>query len=138
MKGVDIVIEVFKHIINANYELVIAGKNVENINFQSIRSENIKVFDRHINDDELIFLYSNTDYILLPYRKSSQSGIFAMAAYFHKPMILSDIPYFSEMLTEFPSFGLKSSLPTYEQTILKLLENDNNSYYKMKIVKSLR
>lgn len=130
VKGVDIVIEVFKHIINANYELVIAGKNVENINFQSIRSENIKVFDRHINDDELIFLYSNTDYILLPYRKSSQSGIFAMAAYFHKPMILSDIPYFSEMLTEFPSFGLKSSLPTYEQTILKLLENDNNSYYK--------
>lgn len=130
VKGIDIVVAVFKHIANVNYELVIAGKNVENINFQSVRSQNIKIFDRHINDDELVYLYSNTDYILLPYRKSSQSGIFAMAAYFHKPMILSDIPYFSEMLSEFPSFGVKSSLSTYGETIHKLIEKDNNSYYQ--------
>lgn len=129
VKGVDVVVDVFKHLVNANYELVIAGKNVENMNFQGVRSQNIKVFDRHINDDELVYLYSNTDYILLPYRKSSQSGIFAMAAYFHKPMILSDIPYFSEMLSEFPSFGVKSSLPTYGETIMKLMKKDNNSYY---------
>lgn len=130
VKGVDIVVDVFTHIANINYELVIAGKNVENINFQNVHSQNIKVFDRHINDDELVFLYSNTDYILLPYRKSSQSGIFAMAAYFHKPMILSDIPYFSEMLSEFPSFGVKSSLSDYGETILKIIEKDNNFYYK--------
>lgn len=130
VKGVDIVVDAFKHITNANYDLVIAGKNVDNINFRNAHSQRIKVFDRHINDDELVFLYSNTDYILLPYRKSSQSGIFAMAAYFHKPMILSDIPYFSEMLFEFPSFGVKSSLSTYRETILKLIEEDNNTYYQ--------
>lgn len=130
VKGIDIVVDTFKHIKNTNYGLVIAGKNVENINFQNVRSQNIKVFDRHINDDELVFLYSNTDYILLPYRKSSQSGIFAMAAYFHKPMILSDIPYFSEMLSEFPSFGVKSPLSTYGEILLKLIEKDNNSYYR--------
>lgn len=129
VKGIDVIVKVFKHIDNANYELVIAGKNVENINFQNVRSHNIKIFDRHINDDELVFLYSNTDYILLPYRKSSQSGIFAMAAYFHKPMVLSDIPYFSEMLSEFPSFGIKSSLSAYEKTILNLIEKDDNIYY---------
>ena len=130
VKGVDVVVDVFTHLTTTDYELVIAGKNVENINFHNIRSQNIKVFDRHINDDELVFLYSNTDYILLPYRKSSQSGIFAMAAYFHKPMILSDIPYFSGMLSEFPSFGVKSSLATYGETILKLIEKDCNSYYQ--------
>lgn len=48
---------------------------MENIDFSSLRCEKIRIFDRHINDDELVYLYSKTDYILLPYKKSSQSGI---------------------------------------------------------------
>ena len=73
-KGIDIVIDVFTKLslnLREKVELVIAGKNVENIDFSIFRSISAyyKVFDRHINDDELIYLYSNTDVILLPYRK---------------------------------------------------------------------
>jgi glycosyltransferase involved in cell wall biosynthesis len=110
VKGVDLVTDVFGHLSKEQrdkVELVIAGKNVDGMDFSSLRSTspNFKVFDRHINDDEMVYLYSRTDYVLLPYRKSSQSGIFAMAAYFRKPMLMTDIPYFRKMMTKYPSFG---------------------------------
>jgi glycosyltransferase involved in cell wall biosynthesis len=110
VKGVDLVTDVFGHLSKEQrdkVELVIAGKNVDGMDFSSLcsTSPNFKVFDRHINDDEMVYLYSRTDYVLLPYRKSSQSGIFAMAAYFRKPMLMTDIPYFRKMMTKYPSFG---------------------------------
>ena len=130
VKGIDTVMDVFQRIKNnENFELVIAGKNVDNIDFSIVHNDKIKVFARHINDDELVYLYSNTDYILLPYKKSSQSGIFAMAAYFHKPMILSDIPYFKGMLEEFPSFGVVSPVEQYENCVIRVIHNRQMSYY---------
>lgn len=130
VKGIDTVIDVFKKLDKTNdFELVIAGKNVENIDFSSLRCEKIRIFDRHINDDELVYLYSKTDYILLPYKKSSQSGIFAMAAYFHKAMILSDIPYFESMIQEFPSFGIISSLENYMECVESVIVNRKQNYY---------
>ena len=126
VKGVETVIETFLNLPNSlkdKAELVIAGKNVDNIDFSMLRdsSESYKVFDRHINDDELVYLYKNTDYVLLPYKKSSQSGIFAMAEYFKKPMLLSDIPYFQKMISEFPSFGIVSSLEGYSNVIRSII-----------------
>ena len=130
VKGIDTVMDVFKNLEQTkDFELVIAGKNVDNIDFSALKSNQIKVFDRHINDDELVYLYSKTDYILLPYKKSSQSGIFAMAAYFHKPMILSDIPYFKSMIEEFPSFGKLAPLSKYKECIESVLLGNTQNYY---------
>lgn len=64
----------------------------------------------------------------MPYRKSSQSGIFAMAAYFHKPMILSDIPYFVSMIEKYPSFGIISSLKNISDTLKTTMESHGNYY----------
>ena len=70
----DLVTDVFGHLSKEQrdkVELVIAGKNVDGMDFSSLcsTSPNFKVFDRHINDDEMVYLYSRTDYVLLPYRK---------------------------------------------------------------------
>lgn len=110
VKGVDLVTEVFGNLPERHRdkaELVVAGKNVDKVDFSGLRgaSRNFKVMDRHINDDEMAYLFSNTDYVLLPYKNSSQSGVFAMSAYFRKPMLMTDIPYFRKMTAEYPSFG---------------------------------
>lgn len=131
VKGIDVTIDVFTKLkSHEDFELVIAGKNIERLDFDSIRNDKMKIINRHINDDELVYLYSHTDYILLPYRKSSQSGIFAMAAYFHKPMILSNIPYFKRMMEEFPSFGIIGELDDFESLIRRVISCDtSNSFY---------
>lgn len=135
VKGIDTVIQAFSNLsenLREKVELVIAGKNVDSMDFSKLKeiSENYKVIDRHINDDELVYLYQHTDFVLLPYKKSSQSGIFAMAAYFHKPMIVSDIPYFHKMLVDFPSFGIISPLRTFEETIIKTINSNKDKYYQ--------
>lgn len=132
IKGIDIILDSFNQLSleELNVDLIIAGKNVENIDFTQYKSKkNYYIFDRHINDDELIYLYKIANFILLPYKQSSQSGIFAMAAYFRKPMILSDIPYFKNMLKEYPSFGVISTLNQYLTTIQKVIQSPIHQFY---------
>ncbi len=109
-KGVDILLESINKLddnIADKLNFVIAGKDFDGaINRVAVKkNRNVKIFPRHITDDELRYLYQTADYVSLPYRKTSQSGILEMAFYFKRPIIASDIPYFRLTLTEFPSFG---------------------------------
>ena len=121
-----------------NIEVVIAGKNVDKVDFSVLKNHHtVSVINRHINDDELVYLYRNTNYILLPYLKSSQSGIFAMATYFEKPTILSKIPYFTSMINHFPSFGILTPIEHYEEGIKKIIKEEKNFYSKEDLNKYL-
>lgn len=131
VKGIDTVTEVFNQLAldGKAFELVIAGKNVNSFDFSPLKgNSNVTIIDRHITDDELVYLYSNTDYVLLPYKKSSQSGILAMSAYFKKPMILSDIPYFKTVLEEYPSFGVIAPLEKFKEIVNKSI-SDVSTYF---------
>lgn len=139
VKGIDIIIDCFNSMSEQNKHkssLIIAGKNSDNIDFTHLESnsdKNIFIFDRHINDDELNYCYSLSDFVLLPYRKSTQSGIVEMAIYFKKPMILSTIPYFETLLKKFPSFGILTTIENYKNTIESVIENrDKLEFYNQK------
>lgn len=129
VKGIDVIEEVFTELNEENkpFELVVAGMNAENYPLETIRQFAF-VFDRHINDDEMKYLYSNCDYVLLPYRKSSQSGIFEMASYFKKPMLLSDINYFRSQLEKHPDWGTMTSIEHYSKIVRDVIENQHDFY----------
>lgn len=109
-KGIDILLDAVNNLNDEDAEkinVIVAGKDIDGV-YKRVRirpDRSVSFFTRHISDDELRFLYDNVDYLALPYRKTSQSGILEMAFYFKKPIIASDIPYFRKMLTQFPSFG---------------------------------
>ena len=126
VKGIDVVEETFLKLSTEDvpFELVVAGMNADNFPLDKLRTI-ASVFDRHINDDEMKYLYSNCDYILLPYRKSSQSGILEMASYFKKPMLLTDIDYFKSQLEMHPDWGLMAPIENYGDLIKKSLENNS-------------
>lgn len=135
-KGIDILIDSINHLpdnIAEKANFIIAGKDfdgaIDRIPVASNRSVNI--FKRHINDDELRFLYSHADYIALPYRKTSQSGILETAFYFKKPIIASDVPYFKKTLQEFPSFGVLAgnSVESYTEGLASIIEKHSECTY---------
>lgn len=133
-KGADIAAQVFADLSDEErdkVELVIAGKNVGGFDFTPLRelSPHYHVFERHITDDELVYLYSHTDYVLLPYRKSSQSGIMAMAIYFRRPMLCTDIPYFQTMLSKFPSFGGIAPQAHYHELVSSTIGHHDDAHY---------
>lgn len=92
----------------AGVRIVVAGKRLDDSMYTvPLRRPEMFVFiTRHIGDDELAYLYSGTDYVVLPYRKTAQSGIMEMAFHFRRPVIASDIPYFRQTLEKYPSFGV--------------------------------
>lgn len=128
-KGVDILIESVNMLSNEyadRLNVIIAGKDFDgSVDRVKPRSDrHIQIFKRHISDDELRFLYQNVDYISLPYRKTSQSGILEMAFYFKKPIIATDVPYFKKILEEFSSFGILSGKDSidYSMTLSEVIK----------------
>lgn len=136
-KGIDVLLDAVNNISDADaarINVIVAGKDIDGVYRRVKLKPNRKVsfFTRHISDDELRFLYDNVDYLALPYRKTSQSGILEMAFYFKKPIIASDIPYFRKMLTEFPSFGLLdgNSSKDYSVAIHEILKCNPSDFFK--------
>ncbi|MCG4771431.1 MULTISPECIES: glycosyltransferase [Bacteroides] len=128
-KGIDILIQTINALPQEQAEklnIIIAGKDFDGTihKIPLMHPQSFQVFLKHINDDELVFLYKNTDYVVLPYRKTSQSGILEMAFYFKKPIIASNIPYFNMMLSKFKSFGMLTDLdiPSFTNTFSKIIQ----------------
>lgn len=110
-KGVDILLEAYTTLPEAysqRINVIVAGKDKDGSVYRidTRKYANVHIIARHINDDELVKLYSESTYVALPYRKTSQSGIMEMAFYFRRKVIASSVPYFVATLQELPSFGL--------------------------------
>ena len=70
-----------------------------------IEGKNVSVVCRYIETQELNFLFSKINMVVLPYFEVSQSGVLETAVYFRKQLLLTDIPYFKSFIDSFPSFG---------------------------------
>lgn len=95
-KGVDRLVRTFKEITENKTEeipLIIAGKGIlDDISKEIIlKGESILLLNRFINDAEMIWLFKNCKFVVLPYTEASQSGILPIAYAFGKPVIASNI-----------------------------------------------
>ena len=76
--------------------LVIAGTG--NIYFERGNDEkNVVFINRFIDDSELRDLFSRAATVVYPYISATQSGVTSIAAFFDKPMVLSDLPFFKQV-----------------------------------------
>lgn len=112
-KGIDILLSSINLLPKGKADklnFIVAGKDFDGCwkRVELDKDRTVHFILRHISDNELNYLYSNTAFVAMPYRKTSQSGIIETAFYFHKPIIATGIPYFKKVLTEFPSFGILS------------------------------
>ena len=76
-KGLDLLLEAFKALKTPDVKLIIAGNGkIEDKLLKSINEEkNIELINRYIEDDEFQQLFCRTDFIILPYKRASQSGV---------------------------------------------------------------
>lgn len=113
-KGIDLLVAAANRLppeAAQGIRIVVAGKRLDDALYAEtpLRPEMFRIMARHINDDELAYLYSGTDYVVLPYRKTAQSGIMEMAFHFRRPVVASDLPYFRQVIDSYPSFGVVTS-----------------------------
>ncbi|MDE7420916.1 MAG: glycosyltransferase family 4 protein [Muribaculaceae bacterium] len=136
-KGIDVLLDAVNNLSEKDADrinVIVAGKDIDGV-YKNVRikpDRSIHFFTRHISDEELRFLYDNVNFLALPYRTTSQSGILEMAFHFKKPIIASNIPYFRKMLTEFPSFGILdgNSSKDFSAAIREVLQRNQTSFFK--------
>ena len=97
-KGLDLLLEAFsgKEMRNRKIKLIIAGEFYEDPSpYRDIIAKNnladdVVLFDRFINDNEVASFFSIADVVVQPYRSATQSGVTQIAYHFGKPMIVTD------------------------------------------------
>ena len=92
-----------------------------------------------IPDNELFQMIESADYIALPYREISQSGVLLLAIYFRKPLLISDLPSFRETLKGFTSdmFFETGNAESMSELIVRMLEGKIDTQYELKVINSL-
>lgn len=89
----------------------------------------IVLLKRYIEDGEMIWLFKNAKAVVLPYIEASQSGVLAIAYWFGKPVVVSNL----DGLTEFVRHGETGYI--YEkqdglEEILRFMDNSEIDYSK--------
>jgi glycosyltransferase involved in cell wall biosynthesis len=105
-KGLDLLLKAYtqERFRNRNLKLIIAGEFYEeSAPYIKLISENgidneVFLFDRFINDDEVTIFFSAADLVVQPYRSATQSGVTQIAYHFGKPMVVTDVGGLKEIV----------------------------------------
>ena len=121
-KGVDLLINAYSDSKKLqSIKLVIAGKGhdcekVINGNRQIIR------ISRFVNDSEVQDLFRKALLVVYPYRSATMSGVLSIAYFFHKRVLLSDVPFFVENATSASTFFESGNVVDLQRQMEALVE----------------
>ena len=133
-KIIDLWPEIVKRY-NGKVVLLVAGKlrtitylDYRNLLFQRINSspakENIKVIRGQISQKSFDIILSAADVVVLPYKKISQSGIFAHCMAFGRPVVTSKNPTMEAIFSEYKAGLMSDTDEEYIENIVSLLQDE--------------
>ncbi len=97
-------------------ELVVAGRGPDLDNLRGkLSASHIRLHHGFVPDEEAAQLFLDTDLVVLPYLKASQSGILALAAAFGKPVVVTETGELGEMVR---ATGMGLVVPPGDSTAL--------------------
>lgn len=135
-KGIDLIIDAMKIIdrrdeYNELIKFTIAGKGRFKIELPDYKKIEFNYLNRYLTSQEFKSLLQNSDFLLLPYRDVSQSGIFSQALTNNIPVICNDIGYLGETVKNFTlGYAMQSCTPqALADCIIKAYEEKNK--YKL-------
>ena len=100
---------------------------------------NVEWINQFVPSSELYTAIGNSDLILLPYRKISQSGVLLLALSYRKPILTSDLPSFRETLEGYPNdyFFRSDSPESLSEMLIHFLDDKINEVMLYRIIEQL-
>ncbi|MEP2058224.1 MAG: glycosyltransferase [Maribacter litoralis] len=93
-KGINLIVDTWKDKTlseNKNIQLLIAGSgSVEKVS-ELAKTDNVHIENRYLTDVEFLAFLRVSDFVLLPYKAISQSGVLLSALSEHKRVIVTDV-----------------------------------------------
>lgn len=101
-KGLDLLVEAFERQKNKDLKLLIAGSGAieDSLKARIESNKSITLINRYIEDDEFQGLINQIDFVVLPYKRASQSGVIPMAFAFGKTVIATKVGALDEQVPE--------------------------------------
>lgn len=105
-KGLDLLLHAMPKLIKENprIKLLVVGESYEDFSFyKNIVAElnisnNVKMENRFVANEEVGKYYAASDLVILPYRSATQSGILNVAYGFLKPVLVTDVGGLAEFV----------------------------------------
>lgn len=124
-KGLDILIEAFEQLDDKDLKLLIAGSGAIDSNLRSKieTNANIELHNRYIEDQEFQSLINQIDFVVLPYKRASQSGVIPMSFAFGKTVIATNVGALDEQIPEGTGVLVSPNSDSISSAISKLYKN---------------
>lgn len=150
-KGIDFLYETYLN--NPELQckkLVIAGSGKIYFERQLDRENNTVIFiNRYIKDTELNDLFNKSSMVVYPYYSATQSGVLSIALFYNKPLVVSNVPYFCEIIkpdiigTVFKIKNEESLVSALKKNldaayVYQICENQKGEYEKVYSTESLK
>ncbi len=144
-KGTDLLLDALQELpleIIRDVTVTIAGKTSDSYYKElkeKVRDLNVVIIPTFIPDHQLYELIDVADYIALPYRDISQSGVLLLALFFKKPLLVSDLPSFKETLKGFTDdmFFESNNAHSLADLIKRHLEGKVDTEKQLKVIGDL-
>jgi glycosyltransferase involved in cell wall biosynthesis len=137
-KGLDLLIQAFSdsRLRNRKLKLIVAGEFYEDdapyrnmIEKYSLENE-IILYNRFINDEEVSLFFSVSDLVVQPYKTATQSGVTQIAFHFNKPMLVTDVGGLREIVSDGKcGYVVKPDSESIAEAILDFFDNDKKALF---------
>ena len=101
-KGYDLAIKTAREINSPTIYFIFAGEDCNKSDFNGV--EYCTVVEHRIPSYELAVIFAATDYVMLPYRKITTSGLANLSIGYGKPFLCSDLNYLKDLCSK--GFGI--------------------------------
>lgn len=132
-KGLDILIESMNDL--EGYQLVIAGEvygknnQYDELISRNKHAEHIFFFNEYVADNRVSDFFSAADFVVLPYRSASQSGVTAVAFNFRKPVVATRVGALQVTIGETGCGELAE--PNSVESLIKAIQKANAADYNV-------
>jgi D-inositol-3-phosphate glycosyltransferase len=143
-KGLDLLLEAFAdtRLRKLKTKLLVAGEFYEDpapyidlVRHNKLENE-IILFDRFINDNEVSQFFSVAEIVVQPYKNATQSGVTQIAYHFEKPMLVTNVGGLNEIVPHGRCGYVVNSDPRQiADAINDFFENDRNVTFVTNIKK---
>lgn len=102
-KGLNVLYEAMSYvkILNLGIKIVVAGNGNDDTIRKMKNDSSFIVVNRYLSNSELVSYVSNCKAVVCPYLSASQSGVIQTASVFSKPVIVTDVGAFPEMVSNY-------------------------------------